>query len=128
MVMLLDLITLVLSIEFLVGMYLNVYVTLQPGTAQYENPFLLTHIILGVVLFALSILAVVYGYVKKIERSIVVMLIVSALLVLVTGIFGMLFLNTSNPIFTYLMAAFFLFIFAPVGFATSRVRKVKDSE
>jgi hypothetical protein len=128
MVVLLDLITMILSVEFLVGMYLNVYVTMIPGTIQIYEPYLFAHIILGVLLFVLSVFTVVYGHLKKVGGSITAMMILSTLLILTAGIFGMEYLITSNPLFTYLMATFFLFIFAPVGFATSLVRKIESSQ
>lgn len=119
-----DLITLILSIEFLVGMYINVYINIKPGTGDLTDPFMFAHILFGVLLFAVSGFTAVYAYLRKVPKPVTFMILFGTLLILITGIFGMLFVFTLQPIYSYLMAAFFLFIFAPIGFATSGVRSL----
>ncbi len=124
LIVLLDVITLYLSIEFLIGMYINVYITITPGAGDVTEPFLFAHIFFGILLFVFSGFTTAYAYFKKAPKQVTFMIFIGTLLILITGIFGMLFIFTLRPLYTYLMAAFFLFIFAPIGFATSGVRSL----
>ncbi len=124
----LDVITGLLGLQFLVGMLLNTYVTLPLYTTQnimlafFSNTFLLVHAAVAVLTFLSALFAVVLSVKHHWPRRVLILNILSALSILAAGIAGLEFLLTQCPLFSMSMAVLWLVSFGFVGFSQSSMR------
>ncbi|MCL4480159.1 MAG: hypothetical protein M1113_01575 [Candidatus Thermoplasmatota archaeon] len=124
----LHIITAFLGLQFLAGMILNTYVTLPAYSASSllkgmaSQPWLLVHVVLGIVSFLSAIVAVIITIRGRLPLDVIILNSLSAASILAAGIFGLEFLMSQRPIDSLAMALFWLISFGFVGFSQSSIR------
>ena len=97
-----------LFIQYLLGMYVNLFVTLpEPPNVRY--PVIGDHIFLGFILGVLAIVTLVFAALSK-RGNIIVTGAIGFLGILAAGLGGIFFLggNSNNNTYSYIMAIFFI--------------------
>lgn len=128
----LGLLTALLGVQFLLGMYLNLYVNLPSNTNSFagyisENGILAAHIGFAFLLVILSFVAFFQAIHARIGNLYIFSVLLSTISIVAAGISGMLFMmGGQNNLYSYLMAFFFLISFAFIGFGMSGIRKAKS--
>lgn len=130
--MILGLITMFLGIQFLLGMYINLYVTLPASTHSFAgyitaNPAIAAHIGVAFIIVVLNFFAFFMAISARIGNYYILAVMLSLVSVVVSGLSGMIFLmGGDNDAFSFLMAFFFILSFAFVGFGMTGTRKAKN--
>lgn len=128
----LGLITMLLGIQFLLGMYLNLYVTLPVGTHTFASyitasPVIAAHVIVAFLIVILNFSAFFLAISARIGNMYILSVLLSLVSVVVAGISGMIFLmGGDNNAFSFIMAFFFILSFAFIGFGMTGTRKAKN--
>lgn len=128
----LGLVTMFLGIQFLLGMYINLYVNIPVGTHSFasymsDNAFLAAHIVVAFFVIILNFMAFFMAIHARIGNFYIFSVLMSMVSIVLAGVFGMLFIMAGgNDVYSYLMAFFFLVAFAFVGFGMSGTRKAKS--
>ncbi len=128
----LRLVSLLLLIQFLLGMYVNLYVSIPTGTQSFADymsasPVLAAHIVLAFFIVVADFMALFMAIHARIGNFYIFSVMVSLITIVAAGISGLLFLMAGqNNIYSYLMAFFFLISFAFLGFGMTGTRKAKS--
>lgn len=128
----LGLLTMLLGIQFIIGMYINLYVTLPSGTHSFasymlSNGFLSAHILIAFLIVLVNFMAFFMAIHARIGNMYILSVMLSLVSVVLAGVMGMLFLMGGHlNIYSYLMAFFFLLSFAFIGFGMTGTRKAKS--
>lgn len=126
---LLDVITALLGVQFIAGMYLNNFNAIPVANFRVfpdlmtQFPVLAVHFAVGVIIFAVSVMIVAMSFKENVSTFLKTMGIMTSLSVLLAGISGMLFIDTGSGLYSFSMAIFWLLAFGFVGFSQSGMGK-----
>ena len=128
----LGLLTMLLGIQFLLGMYINLYVALPMGTHSFagyitENGVLAAHIIIAFLIVVFDFFAFFMAIHARIGNKYILSVLLSLVSIVIAGISGMLFvMGGQSNAYSFAMALFFLLAYGFIGFGMVGVRKAKS--
>ena len=128
----LGLLTMLLGIQFLLGMYINLYVALPAGTTSFagyitENWVLAAHIAIAFLIVVFDFFAFFMAIHARIGNMYILSVLLSLVSIVIAGISGMLFvMGGQNNAYSFAMALFFLLAYGFIGFGMVGVRKAKS--
>ncbi|MCL4307737.1 MAG: hypothetical protein M1302_05620 [Candidatus Thermoplasmatota archaeon] len=125
---LLTLMTALLGIQFVAGMYANSFYGSESGSiltvlVQFARyPVLAFHILLGAFTFIVSFYAFILGITAKLRHDLLILLGLNSICILTAGISGLLYLSTKSALYTFSMAMLWLLAFGFIGFSQTMLR------
>ena len=128
----LGLVTMLLGIQFLLGMYINLYVSLPSGTHSFagymaSSPVVATHVVMAFLVVVVDFMAFFMAIHARIGNLYIFSVLLSLISIVISGVSGMLFLMAGESnLYSFLMALFFLLAFAFIGFGMTGTRKAKS--
>lgn len=126
------LVTLLLIVEAVLGVYVASYVKVKPITTSFAtymsgSPILAAHMILAFVLVITAFMAFFMAIHARIGNKYIFASMVAFISVVLAGVSGLMYLMAGQTIiYAYLMTGFMLAAFAGTGMATSGTRKAKS--
>ncbi|MCL4337457.1 MAG: hypothetical protein M1129_04020 [Candidatus Thermoplasmatota archaeon] len=130
--MFLGILTMLLGIQFLIGMYINLYIALPVGTHSFagyitENGIVAAHIFMAFLIVVLDFFAFFMAIHARIGNLYILSVLLSLVSIVISGISGMIFLmGGQNNAYSFAMAVFFLLAYGFIGFGMVGVRKAKS--
>lgn len=128
----LGMLTMLLGIQFLLGMYINLYVSLPAGTTSFagyitENGVVAAHIILAFVIVVFDFFAFFMAIHARIGNMYILSVLLSLISIVAAGVSGIAFVMAGqSPASSFSMAFFFLLSYAFIGFGMVGIRKAKS--
>lgn len=130
--MTLGMLTMLLGIQFLLGMYINLYITLPAATHSFAgyitaNGVVAAHIFLAFIIVVFDFFAFFMAIHARIGNMYILSLLLSLVSIVISGVSGMIFLmgGQSNT-YSFAMALFFLLAFGFIGFGMAGTQKAKS--
>ncbi|AAT43879.1 hypothetical protein [Picrophilus oshimae] len=99
-------IALALLVQFIFGIYINLYVNIASG--KLNNPVLIVHILIGFILLILTFILLILSYH---ERLYLVLSLVSFILIAVAGLSGFFFIIVNSSLYSFIMGVSFAIVF-----------------
>lgn len=128
----LGILSMLLGIQFLLGMYINLYVSLPTGTNSFagyitENGVVAAHIFLAFLIVIMDFFAFFMAIHARIGDRYILSVLLSLISIVIAGVSGMLFMmGGQNNAYSFIMALFFLLAYGFIGFGMTGIRKAKS--
>ncbi len=130
--MTLGILSMLLGIQFLLGMYINLYISIPAGTHSFasyitENGIVAAHIFLAFIIVIIDFFAFFMAIHARIGNKYIFSILLSLISIVIAGVSGMLFvMGNQSDAYSFAMSFFFLLAFGFIGFGNSGTRKAKS--
>ncbi len=95
-----------LLIQFIIGLYINLYVNIVKG--KLDSPVLILHILIGFFLLILTFILLIMSYR---ERKFLILSLISFILIAVAGLSGFFFIIVNSSLYSFIMGISFAVVF-----------------